>query len=251
MRPSHESHALDENKATSHGVSPRRKSLRSSWRGTGYTSRGGGTGRRRRSTKATTSAIAINASAIPMRTAMASMYRRPSRPPPSCKNPAVADTAEEPGATTSDVNPPQPAPVRVGAWPMWVLGLVVLIDQVDQNLVRGVVPQLKSDFGIDDFGIGVLISAFVLVNGIVTVPAGYLADRWNRTRTIGHTVVAWSGITMITAAAGNFATLLGLRALLGFGQAVTEPSAASLLSDYYPTEERGKVFSNQQIMGFS
>ena len=162
-----------------------------------------------------------------MRTAMASMYRRPSRCPPSCKNPAVADTAEEPAATTSDVNPPKAAPVRVGAWPMWVLGLVVLIDQVDQNLVRGVVPQLKSEFGIDDFGIGVLISAFVLVNGIVTVPAGYLADRWHRTRTIGHTVVAWSGITMLTAASQNFGQLIAGRALLGFGQAITEPSANS------------------------
>src|SRR5215210_8906261 len=114
---------------------------------------------------------------------------------------------------------------------MWVLGLVVLIDQVDQNLVRGVVPQLKSDFGIDDFGIGVLISAFVLVNGVITVPAGYLADRWHRTRTIGHTVVGWSGITMLTAASQNFGQLLLGRALLGFGQAVTEPSANSLISD--------------------
>ena len=66
--------------------------------------------------------------------------------------------------------------------------------------MRGVVPQPKADFGIDDFGIGIRISAFVLVNGIVTVPAGYLADHWHRTRTIGHTVVAWSGITMLTAA---------------------------------------------------
>ena len=95
-----------------------------------------------------------------------------------------------------------------------------------------------------------LLSAFVLVNGLVTVPAGYLADRWNRTRTIGHTVVGWSFITMLTAAAPNFATLVGLRALLGFGQAITEPSAASLLSDYYPTEQRGRVFSNQQVMVF-
>ena len=55
---------------------------------------------------------------------------------------------------------------------------------------------------------------------------------------------------MLTAAATNFATLLGLRALLGFGQAVTEPAAASLLSDYYPTEQRGRVFSNQQVMVF-
>jgi MFS transporter, Spinster family, sphingosine-1-phosphate transporter len=134
---------------------------------------------------------------------------------------------------------------------MWALGLVIMIDQVDQNIVRGVIPQLKSAFGIDDAQVGLLLSAFVLVNGLVTVPAGYLADRWNRTRTIGHTVVGWSAITMVTAASQTFVQLLGLRALLGFGQAITEPSANSLLSDYYPTSERGKVFSNQQVLGFA
>jgi MFS family permease len=133
---------------------------------------------------------------------------------------------------------------------MWLLGLVIMLDQIDQYIVRGAATPIQHAFHIDDFGLGLLLSAFVVVNGLVTVPAGYLADRWNRTRTMGHTVVAWSGITMVTAAAGNFPTLLGLRGLLGFGQAVTEPSAASLLSDYYPTNERGKVFSNQQIMGF-
>ncbi len=86
---------------------------------------------------------------------------------------------------------------------MWALGLVIMVDQIDQNVVRGVVPQLKEAFGVDDAAIGLLLSAFVLVNGLVTVPAGYLADRWNRSRTIGHTVVGWSVITMLTAAAGN------------------------------------------------
>lgn len=141
-------------------------------------------------------------------------------------------------------------PKRISPWPMWVLGLVIMVDQIDQNIVRGVVDQLKQDFGVNDAAIGVLLSAFVLVNGLVTVPAGYLADRWHRTRTIGHTVLGWSFITMITAAAQNFATLLGLRALLGFGQAVTEPSANTLLSDYYPTEQRGRVFSIQQVLTF-
>ncbi len=133
---------------------------------------------------------------------------------------------------------------------MWVLGLVIMVDQIDQNIVRGAASDLQDHFGVSDAAIGWLLSAFVIVNGLVTVPAGYLADRWNRTRTIGHTVIVWSAITMITAAAGNFATLLVLRGLLGFGQAVTEPSAASALSDFYPTTERGRVFSNQQVMGF-
>jgi MFS family permease len=156
-------------------------------------------------------------------------------------------TSDEPATAAAAPS----TPVRkVGSGPMWILGLVIMVDQIDQNIVRGVVPQLKEAFGVDDAGIGLLLSAFVLVNGLVTVPAGYLADRWNRTRTIGHTVLGWSAITMLTAAATNFVTLLGLRTLLGFGQAITEPSAASLLSDYYPTSQRGRVFSNQQVMGF-
>jgi MFS family permease len=133
---------------------------------------------------------------------------------------------------------------------MWVLGLVIMIDQVDQNIVRGVVPQLKDDFGINDAQIGLLLSAFVVVNGLVTVPAGYLADRWHRTRTIGHTVVGWSAVSMLTAAASTFGVLLGLRAALGFGQAVTEPSAASLVSDYYPAAQRGRAFAVQQVLTF-
>src|SRR4051794_5817936 len=133
---------------------------------------------------------------------------------------------------------------------MWVLGLVIMIDQIDQNIVRGVVPQLKHDFGINDAQVGLLLSAFVIVNGLVTVPAGYLADRWNRSRTIGHTVVGWSAITMATAASGSFGVLLALRAALGFGQAITEPSAAALISDYYPPQQRGRAFAVQQVLTF-
>jgi MFS family permease len=152
--------------------------------------------------------------------------------------------SEQPGVEEPTKEP------KISSWPMWVLGIVIMTDQIDQNIVRGVIPQLQEEFHVNDAQIGLLLSAFVLVNGLVTVPAGYLADRWNRSRTIGHTVLGWSFITMLTAAAQSFAALVGLRALLGFGQAVTEPSAASLLSDYYPTERRGRVFSNQQVMVF-
>ena len=71
---------------------------------------------------------------------------------------------------------------------MWVLGLVIMIDQVDQNIVRGVVTPLQNDFHLSDFQVGLLLSCFIAVNGLISVPAGYLADRWNRTRTIGHTI---------------------------------------------------------------
>lgn len=150
-----------------------------------------------------------------------------------------------------DAAPSPPVKPHVSSWPMWALGLVLMIDQIDQNIVRGVIPQLQDEFGINDAQIGLLTAIFVAVNGLVTVPAGYLADRWRRTRAIGHTVVGWSAITGLTATAQSFGQLLGLRALLGFGQAVTEPSAGSLLADYYPTEQRGRAFSLQQVLTFA
>jgi MFS family permease len=153
--------------------------------------------------------------------------------------PSSADALEQP------VSPAAPS-----VWPMWALGLVLMVDQMDQSIVRGMVTSLKDEFHVGDFAIGLLTSAFLLVNGVITLPAGYLADRWHRTRTIGHTVLAWSGITALGAAAPNFASLVGLRAMLGFGQGITEPSAGSLIADYYPLERRGRAFSIQQILLF-
>jgi MFS family permease len=136
---------------------------------------------------------------------------------------------------------------------MWVLGLVIMIDQVDQNIVRGIETPLRADVHLHmtDLKFGVLLAAFVAVNGLISVPAGYLADRWNRTRTVGHTIVTWSGITALTAASPNYGVLLGIRSALGFGQAITEPSCASLLADYYPVAERGRAFSIQQCLVFA
>ena len=166
--------------------------------------------------------------------------------------PSSADALEErspspPGASGSGVSQS-----KTSGWPMWVLGLVIMIDQIDQNIVRGIETPLKADkaLHITDLKFGILLAAFVAVNGLISVPAGYLADRWHRTRTVGHTVIAWSAISALTAASPNFPVLLGIRSALGFGQAVTEPSCASLLADYYPAEERGRAFSIQQCLVF-
>ncbi|HVF32890.1 MAG TPA: MFS transporter [Acidimicrobiales bacterium] len=160
--------------------------------------------------------------------------------------PSSADAlAEPPGAP-----PTGTTTTPTSSWPMWILGLVIMIDQVDQNIVRGAQNEIARDLSLSDTQVGLLLSCFVLVNGLVSVPAGYLADRWHRTRTIGHTVIAWSGITALTAAAPNYGALIGVRSALGFGQAITEPSTASLLADYYPLEQRGRAFSVQQVLVF-
>ena len=140
----------------------------------------------------------------------------------------------------------------ISNWPMWVVGLTLFVDGMDQYIVRGSSDQIKAAFGVGDTAIGLLFSAFILVNGIVTMPAGYLADRWNRTRAMAATIVLWSIISALgglvpTAA---FGLLVVVRSTLGFGQAITDPSGSSVIADYYGTERRGKAFSIQQCLSY-
>jgi MFS family permease len=135
---------------------------------------------------------------------------------------------------------------------MWVIGFTLMIDGVDQYIVRGSSDQIKHAFGVGDTAIGVLFSAFILVNGIVTLPAGYLADRWNRTRAMAYVIVVWSLISAVggLVPASAFGVLVLVRATLGFGQAVTDPSGSSVIADFYGTERRGKAFSIQQCLSY-
>ena len=161
----------------------------------------------------------------------------------------ASPTEDEPAGDDAAVAAPRAGFIaRIVADPMWVLGLVILVDETDKNIVRGLIPQLKAEFGVGDLGIGVLLSLALLFNGIITVPAGYLADRWNRTRAMGKTVVGWSALSAAGAASIGFPMLVAFRSALGFGQAITEPSAASLIGDYYPPDQRGRAFSIQQVM---
>ena len=91
---------------------------------------------------------------------------------------------------------------------MWVVGFTLLIDGLDQYIVRGDSNQLKAAFHVNDVDIAILFSAFILVNGIATLPSGYLADRWNRTKAMAVTIVAWSVISAVGGLVPTSAFLL-------------------------------------------
>ncbi len=140
--------------------------------------------------------------------------------------------------------------LKITKWPMWVLGFAVMIDSIDQYIVRGTSNQISSAFKVHDFQIGILFSAFIVVNGLATMPASYIGDRWNRSRLMAITIAIWSVISSLGGLVplGAFWLLVALRGALGFGQAVSDPSGSSLLADYYGIKERGRAFAIQQCL---
>jgi MFS family permease len=153
-------------------------------------------------------------------------------------------SAEEPVAAARTIS--------ISDWPMWVVGFTLCIDGLDQYIVRGDSDQIKAAFHVGDTAIAVLFSAFILVNGIATLPSGYLADRWNRTRAMAATIVLWSIISAVggLVPTSAFLLLVVIRGSLGFGQAITDPSGSSVIADFYGTERRGKAFSIQQCLNY-
>jgi MFS family permease len=139
---------------------------------------------------------------------------------------------------------------RFPLWPLLVMAGVSLVDQIDTAVARGVLPVLEDEWHLSDTQLGLITSVFVVVATIATIPAGWVADHYRRTRVIGWTLLSWSGLILLSATAVNYLNLLVARAIMGVGQAVDDPASTSYLGDSYPARMRGRVFSATQVSFF-
>lgn len=139
---------------------------------------------------------------------------------------------------------------RFPLWPLAVMALVSLVDQIDVSVARGVLPVLEKEWDLSNTELGLISSVFVFVSALAAIPAGWVADHYRRTRVIGWTLLSWSGLILLSATAVNYVNLLVARAAMGIGQAVDDPASTSLLGDSYPSRMRARVFSWQQVSFF-
>lgn len=139
---------------------------------------------------------------------------------------------------------------KYGRRPLRLLALVAFIDAVDRGILPGVLSNVQDEFGFSDTAAGFLGTAFVLTSFLVTVPAGYLADRYARTRIIAAVMASWGAISALNAGVRNYWQFAAVRAALGVGETVDNPASQSLLADYYPLEVRGRAFAFQRISPF-
>ncbi|HZC31253.1 MAG TPA: MFS transporter, partial [Gaiellaceae bacterium] len=87
-----------------------------------------------------------------------------------------------------------------------------------------------------------LVAVTAIVGAIGSVPFGVLADRITRTRALSLTIVLWGAAMIWSASAASFGGLLFARLFLGFVTAAAGPFVASLVGDYFPSSERGRVY---------
>jgi MFS family permease len=136
--------------------------------------------------------------------------------------------------------------MRGAGYARYVLGVMVAINflnYMDRYVGAAASTLIQKEFHLSDTEVGLLGSAFLLVYAVAAVPFGYWADRGIRKVVIGAGVLIWSLATLFTGFARNFPQLFISRAVLGIGEAGYYPAGTSLLSDYFPKEQRGRVMS--------
>ena len=142
------------------------------------------------------------------------------------------------GAIELDLHPASPEnPLGYSYYVVALLGAAYMLSFMDRTLISLLIAPIKSEFKLNDTEIGMLVGfGFVVFYSVLGVPFGALADRSNRRNLILAGLVAWSVATSASALAGGFVALMGMRALVGVGEATLSPSAYSTIADRFPKD---------------
>ncbi len=128
-----------------------------------------------------------------------------------------------------------------------VLLIVNILNYADRYVLSAVLPGIKHDFNMTNFQGGLLISSFLVVYAIATLPLGVWADRGIRKNIIALCVGIWSVATALAGFTQNLLQLFFMRSILGIGEAGYAPASLSLLGDFFSKAKRGRVLSYWSI----
>ncbi len=125
-----------------------------------------------------------------------------------------------------------------------LLTLVYVASFIDRQILAILMEPIKQEFGVSDTAMGLLTGfAFVAFYTLAGIPIARLADRGSRKRIIAVSLVLWSLMTAASGLAQSFAALVAARMLVGIGEAGCNPSAHSLIADYFPLQRRATALS--------
>ena len=143
-------------------------------------------------------------------------------------------TAAAPDGTT--------VPAAVRRYTMVVLAVVYMFNFIDRQILAILLPAIREEFRVGDTVLGLLAgTAFALFYVTLGIPAGRLADRFNRRNLIAAALAVWSGMTALSGLATQFWHLVAARVGVGVGEAGCSPPAHSMIADLYPPEQRSSA----------
>ncbi len=126
-----------------------------------------------------------------------------------------------------------------GAWLVVVLLFFIgALNYLDRIMITTMRSSIIDALPMSDAQFALLTSAFFWTYGILSPFAGFLADRFNRSRVVVASLLVWSAVTWMTAYSSTFEQLLTTRILMGISEACYIPAALALITDYHRNSTR-------------
>lgn len=131
---------------------------------------------------------------------------------------------------------------------MRIFALVVLtsmnvVNYLDRFIISALLPFIKSDLHLSDAQLGLLHTAFTFSYLLSAPFLGYLGDRVSRKWLASVAVAFWSFATVLSGMAGSYRSLLGIRGMVGIGEAGYGPVAPTIINDFYSPGVRSRMLS--------
>jgi DHA1 family multidrug resistance protein-like MFS transporter len=127
-----------------------------------------------------------------------------------------------------------------------VLAAVAFSVALGFGIVAPAIPLFARDFGVSNFAAGAVISVFALVRFASAPVAGRLVNRLGE-RLVMATGIGIVGVSSLLAGfSGNFAQLIVLRGIGGFGSAMFTVSSFALLLRVVAPDQRGQAAGSFQ-----
>jgi MFS family permease len=121
-----------------------------------------------------------------------------------------------------------------------------MLDSFDVMLYSLVLASLMHDLNLSKGSAGILGSITLLAAAAGGLFFGAIADRFGRTRALMASVLIYAVFTAACGLAQSFVQLAVFRILLGLGMGGEWASGASLVSETWPAEHRGKALGFMQ-----
>jgi ACS family glucarate transporter-like MFS transporter len=126
---------------------------------------------------------------------------------------------------------------------IFVLSAVAFLDRTNISIAG---PSIQNELHIDNIRLGWIFSAFLLGYAAFQVAGGWLAGRFGPRRVLAGGVLWWGLFTALTTivsprVAHALGLLIGMRFLLGAGEAVVYPASNQFVAQWIPVAERGRA----------
>jgi ACS family hexuronate transporter-like MFS transporter len=138
-----------------------------------------------------------------------------------------------------------------GAAGRWgILGLLMAA-QTMANVgplgIPSIAPLIREDLGLSMAQAGSFLSAYYIGPSLMSLPAGWMADRWGvlATMVLGQVIMA-AGLYTV-AGTGSFPVLMVIMVCAGAGYGMLNPTTAKAVISWFPRRQRATVIGLKQV----